>query len=98
MAFGVGTNDWGDDMPFGIDEDESSDEQPYLEEVIVKRIKKYNPKYGDERICKCSHSYYRHFDSYEEMYPCGCKYCQCYDFQEREKDEQEPSDLHNNDD
>ena len=81
MAFGVGSDDWGDDMPFGIDEEE---EKPYLEEIDIKRIVKYNPKYGDDRICKCDHPYYRHFDSYEDMYPCGCKYCQCDEFQERE--------------
>jgi hypothetical protein len=56
---------------------------PYIleEEVIVHR--KYNPEYGDERICICGHSYYRHFDSYEAMYPIGCKYCWCRHFIER---------------
>jgi hypothetical protein len=62
-----------------------SKELPYLEEVKIKRIKKYNPNYGDYRICKCGHPYYRHFDTYEDMYPCGCKYCcDCYDFEEKE--------------
>lgn len=28
-------------------------------------------------ICKCGHPYHRHFDSYEDMAPVGCKYCQC---------------------
>ena len=23
---------------------------------------KYDPNYGDARICECGHSYYRHFD------------------------------------
>jgi len=40
----------------------------------------YNPKYGDDRVCECGHAYYRHFDSYEDMYPCGCKYCDCEEF------------------
>jgi hypothetical protein len=55
---------------------------PYIEtEVIVKAIfREYNPEYGDEKLCKCGHSYYRHFDSYENMAPVGCKYCQCDEF------------------
>jgi hypothetical protein len=42
----------------------------------------YNPEYGGNRICKCGHTYDRHFDSYEGMEAIGCKYCRCYDFQE----------------
>lgn len=57
-------------------------EQPYIvtERVVVDR--KYNPNYGDDRICKCGHEYYRHFDSYEDMEAVGCKYCGCWDFTE----------------
>jgi len=56
---------------------------PYLE---ITRIEyKYNPKYGDDRICKCGHPYYRHFDSYEDNYPIGCKYCDCCTFEEENK-------------
>jgi hypothetical protein len=43
----------------------------------------YNPLFGDEKECAdpdCGHSYYRHFDSYEEMEPVGCKYCHCRSF------------------
>jgi len=59
-------------------------EEPYIiEEEIVKHYK-YNPNYGDDRICECDHSYYRHFDTYENMYACGCKYCECYEFKEKE--------------
>lgn len=47
---------------------------------------KYNPEYGDNRICVCGHEYYRHFDSYDDMYPCGCKYCGCYHFVEKTED------------
>lgn len=43
---------------------------------------KYNPNYGDNRLCECGHSYVRHFDPYEDMEPCGCKYCSCYRFKE----------------
>jgi len=42
----------------------------------------YDRKYGDDRKCKCGHSYYRHFDSYEDMEPVGCKYCGCFEFEE----------------
>lgn len=53
-------------------------EQPYLEKTIV--IKVYNPDYGDDRDCQCGHKYYRHFDTYENMEPVGCKYCMCFEF------------------
>jgi hypothetical protein len=57
-------------------------EEPYIiVEEIVKNYK-YNPNYGDDRICKCSHSYYRHFDPYENMEAVGCKYCKCFLFEE----------------
>lgn len=26
---------------------------------------------------ECEHPYFRHFDSYDEMRPVGCKYCSC---------------------
>jgi hypothetical protein len=35
----------------------------------------YDPSFGDDKLCKCGHRYYRHFDTYEDMYPIGCKYC-----------------------
>ena len=59
-------------------------EKPYI--VITKRVVVteyfYNPKYGNDRTCICGHSYHRHFDSYENNAPVGCKYCQCGDFKE----------------
>ena len=55
-------------------------EQPYIETRRVVIDRKYNPNYGDDKICECGHTYYRHFDSYEDMYACGCKYCPCYEF------------------
>lgn len=57
-----------------------SNELPYIIRTI--ELKSYNPNYGDNRICECGHAYYRHFDSYEDMEPCGCKYCCCYEFVE----------------
>lgn len=60
----------------------SEEEKPYIEEVVVTKVRKYNPKYGDKRMCECGHPYYRHFDSYEDMEAVGCKYCGCYTFVE----------------
>lgn len=58
------------------------DNAPYIEtEVVLKAVfKEYNPDFGDGKLCKCGHSYYRHFDSYENMAPVGCKYCECDEF------------------
>lgn len=56
-------------------------EQPYLTKIIKLNI--YNKNYGDDRICRCGHPYYRHFDTYEDMSACGCKYCECYTFVEK---------------
>ena len=61
---------------------------PYLTQR--KTIYKYNPDYGDDRVCKCGHIYYRHFDSFpnmdgELMEPIGCKYCQCGRFIEEKE-------------
>ena len=61
-----------------------SNQLPYIERTITKIVREYNPDYGDSRICICGHQYHRHFDSYEDMYPCGCKYCPCEEFIEQE--------------
>ena len=52
--------------------DEKTINSPYLEYVV--RAKTYNPNFGDNKMCKCGHTYARHFDSYENMEPVGCKY------------------------
>ena len=57
-----------------------NEEAPYIVEREVVEHYKYNPKYGDDRVCVCGHPYYRHFDTYEDMYACGCKYCGCGEF------------------
>ena len=44
---------------------------------------KYDSKHGDNRVCECGHTYYRHFDSYENMVDIGCKYCGCSEFKEQ---------------
>lgn len=49
----------------------------------------YNPEYGDDKLCRCGHTYYRHFDSYENMNHVGCKYCDCYLFDSVEDNKNE---------
>ena len=61
----------------------SKEDSPYLEYEYKRILKKYNPNYGDDKICICGHSYYRHFDSWENMKPVGCKYCNCHNFVEK---------------
>ena len=53
------------------------EEKPYLIAEVTTEVQLYNPNYGDHRICKCTHQYHRHFDSYDDMDPCGCRYCPC---------------------
>lgn len=63
---------------FGVERDAelvSSPDVPYLEYEYKVIERKYNPNYGDNRMCVCGQPYYRHFDSYENMAPVGCKYC-----------------------
>lgn len=57
-------------------------EPPYFTKTITRIVRIYNPNYGDNRVCRCGHTYYRHFDSYEDMRPVGCKYCDCQEFEE----------------
>jgi hypothetical protein len=68
-------------------------EKPYIEEKVITTLRKYNPDYGDDRICMCGHPYYRHFDSYEDMYPRGCKYCGCFTFKEENPNEWRKSSI-----
>ena len=53
-------------------------DSPYL--ITYEQRCHYNPNFGDDRICVCGHSYIRHFDTYEDYYPAGCKYCTCGGF------------------
>lgn len=59
-------------------------ELPYIETEKIITERYYNPKYGDGRLCECGHPYYRHFDTYENMEPVGCKYCGCLTFIEND--------------
>lgn len=58
---------------------------PYAHKEVILDV--YNPYYGDDRICKCGHPYYRHFDSYDNMENVGCKYCDCLEFVEKKDEE-----------
>jgi len=64
-----------------LDSSNADTEQPYLYSANIETERQYNPKYGNDRICKCGHPYHRHFDNYEEMEAVGCKYCQCWEFE-----------------
>ena len=72
---------WGDKHKARLISDK---DEPYLvyEYIEKTRVQKYNPNYGDNRKCVCGHTYYRHFDSWENMEPVGCKYCGCDEFVE----------------
>lgn len=55
----------------------------------------WNPEHEQEEPCRdCKHPYHRHFDSYEDMAPVGCKYCPCETFVEKDgtKFEEQPLD------
>jgi len=58
-------------------------DNPYIEEEEFVIHRYYNPYYGDNRICKCHHPYYRHFDTYENMKSVGCNCCSCEHFEEK---------------
>lgn len=62
-------------------------EEPYIESIRAVRVMLYNPNYGDDRMCICGHPYYRHFDTYDDMRACGCKYCPCFEFKEFKQDD-----------
>lgn len=50
---------------------------------ILDRI--WNPDHDQYANCaQCDHAYARHFDSYEDMEPIGCKYCHCQTFQDKD--------------
>lgn len=56
--------------------------EPYVWVEVTTQERRYNPEYGDDRLCECGHPYHRHFDSYDEMADVGCKYCHCTTFVE----------------
>lgn len=53
-----------------------------LEVELKPTLPKYDPNFGNDRMCECGHPYYRHFDPYEDWAFVGCKYCGCFNFKE----------------
>lgn len=49
--------------------------------LIEGRPQPWDKDADQDALCTCGHPYYRHFDTYEDMYPNGCKYCACREFQ-----------------
>jgi hypothetical protein len=41
----------------------------------------YDKSFGDDKLCACGHTYYRHFDWSEDYFPT-CKYCSCMEWEE----------------
>jgi len=56
-------------------------EAPYLFKYSIEKEVHFNPDYDKDAECLCGHPYHRHFDSYDDMTPVGCKYCTCFDFE-----------------
>jgi hypothetical protein len=42
-------------------------------QLLLETTGRYNLSYGDDIECKVGHPYYRHFDTYDNMDPCGYK-------------------------
>jgi hypothetical protein len=63
----------------------SNPKDPYIIKSTTKTEDRYywNPDYDQDKECECGDPYHRHFDSYEKMYPIGCKYCECMEFKEK---------------
>lgn len=52
------------------------------DEIEFKIRRLWDAGHDQNALCKCEHPYYRHFDSWENMWPVGCKYCECSTFEE----------------
>jgi len=50
---------------------------PYICSYVITIDSKYNPNYGDDKVCKCGYSYYRHFTHKQ----WNGKYCGCNRFE-----------------
>lgn len=66
-----------EDYERGVEGIDRNIDGPYKVTYSVHIHNEYNPNFGDDKLCQCGHTYYRHFDSYEGMDACGCKYCTC---------------------
>lgn len=64
-------------------------QQPYIVEMHTTYTYHYNPRFGDERMCHCGHSYIQHFDAFEQYDELGCKQdCKCGHFRDIEEKSQ----------
>lgn len=61
-------------------------DNPYLEELFMYTTKKYNPNYGDDRMCVCGHRYIKHFEIYDRPVPRPCRNCECPEFVEQKNE------------
>ncbi|AXH49265.1 hypothetical protein HWB76_gp137 [Streptomyces phage Blueeyedbeauty] len=52
-----------------------------VEQLETEIARVWDENRDQDELCKCSHPYHRHFDSYEDMHPIGCKYCECDTFE-----------------
>jgi hypothetical protein len=50
--------------------------------IDVQLRRMWDEGHDQDALCLCGHPYHRHFDSYEDMEPIGCKYCVCDTFRE----------------
>ena len=73
--------DWGDETPG--QKAAARRVCRMLNQANRDHVAAYDPKFGDQRVCRCGHPYARHFDSYEDNAPVGCKYCDCSKFVEK---------------
>lgn len=48
-----------------------------IKNTVTTVSDRYDENFGNDRLCTCGHPYYRHFDTYDDMRPVGCKYCYC---------------------
>lgn len=66
-----------------LNTDEPIVDEPYITKLKISVEREWNTNFNQDAICECGHSYYRHFDTYEDMDNVGCKYCSCNDFKEK---------------
>lgn len=85
MGFDPDWRDWYCTTCYVIDEEKEAGSVMAFIRQSETPFKAYDPRVGADRVCAredCGHAYYRHFDTYEEMAPVGCKYCPCEAFLE----------------
>lgn len=46
--------------------------QPLIKEEVVNYFFKYNPAYGDDRMCLCGYKYVLHFEDYDKRKDTKC--------------------------